>query len=105
MSKIFLIPPEVLQNLSDAPPIIKAAELANVFEAEIDHPLGLLKVNLRGILIVIRVKLQISHRINILHTTDKKFSRQFPIVSHCRKIIYNLWLECSPVLQMNIYLV
>ena len=44
MSKIFLIPPEVLQNLSDPPQkkilIIKAAELASVFEAEIDHPLG-----------------------------------------------------------------
>ena len=43
MSKIFLIPPEVMQNLSDPPPpphlIIKAAELVSVFEAEIDHPL------------------------------------------------------------------
>ena len=59
MSKIFLIPPEVLQNLSDPPFIIKAAEFASVFEAEIDHPLGLLKMkagNLRGILIVVRVK-------------------------------------------------
>ena len=59
--------PEVLQNLHDPPPppppppIIKAAELAPVFEAEIDHPLGLLKVksgNLREILIVVRVKLE-----------------------------------------------
>ena len=36
--------------------IIKVAELVSVFEAEIDHPLGLLKVkagNLRGILIVV----------------------------------------------------
>ena len=35
--------------------------LASVFEAEINHPLGLLKVkagNLKGILIVVRVKLQ-----------------------------------------------
>ena len=80
MSKIFLIPPEVLQNLGDPPHlIIKAAELASVFEAEIDHPSGLLKLkaeNLRGILIVVRVKLQKSHHINILYTTDKKFSRQ-----------------------------
>ena len=59
MSKIFLIPPEVLQNLSDSHPphlIIKAAELVSVFEPEIDHPLGLLKVkagNLRRILIVV----------------------------------------------------
>ena len=56
MSKIFLIPPEVLQNLSDPHLIIKAAEFVSVFEAEIDHPLGLLKVkagNLRGILIVV----------------------------------------------------
>ena len=63
MSKIFLIPPDVLQNSSDPPPhkkkhhlIIKAAKLVSVFEAEIDHPLGLLKVkagNLRGILIVV----------------------------------------------------
>ena len=72
--------PEVLQNLSDPPYlIIKAVELVSVFEAETDHPLGLLKVkagNLRGILIVVRVKLQKSHHINILYTTDKKFSRQ-----------------------------
>ena len=62
MSKIFLIPPDVLQNSSDSPPkkkhhlIIKAAKLVSVFEAETDHPLGLLKVkagNLRGILIVV----------------------------------------------------
>ena len=64
MSKIFLIPPEVLQNLSDPPHtppppprlIIKAAELVSVFEAETDNPLGLLKVkagNLREILIVV----------------------------------------------------
>ena len=57
MSEIFLIPPEVLQNLSDPPNlIIKVADLVSVFEAEIDHPLGLLKVkggNLRGTLIVV----------------------------------------------------
>ena len=87
MSEIFLIPPKVLQNLSDPPPppnlIIKVAELVSVFEAEIDDPLGLLKVkaaNLRGILIVVRVKLQNSHHINILYTTDKKFSRQLPFI-------------------------
>ena len=85
MSKIFLIPPDVLQNSSDSPPphqlIIKAAKLVSVFEAEIDHLLGLLKVkagHLRGILIVVRVKLQNSHHINILYTTDKKFRRQLP---------------------------
>ena len=48
MSKIFLIPPDVLQNSSDPPPpnhlIIKEAKLVSVFEADIDHPLGLLKV-------------------------------------------------------------
>ena len=62
---------------------IKAAELVSVFEAEIDHPLGLLKVkagNLKGILIV-RVKLQNSHHMNIRYTTDKKFSRQLPLIS------------------------
>ena len=58
MSKIFLIPPDVFQNSSDPPHhlIIKVAKLVSVFEAEIDHPLGLLKVkawNLRGILIVV----------------------------------------------------
>ena len=56
MSKIFLISSEVLQNLSDPPLIIKAVKLVSVFEAEIDHPLGLLKVkagNLRGILLVV----------------------------------------------------
>ena len=58
MSKIFLIPPDAFQNSSDpppSPPLIKVAKLVSVFEAEIDHPLGLLKVkagNLRGILIV-----------------------------------------------------
>ena len=80
MSEIFLIPPEVLQNLSDPPNlIIKVAELVSVFEAEIDHPLGLLKVkagNLRGTLTVVRIKLQNSHHINIFYTIDKKFSRQ-----------------------------
>ena len=63
--------------------MIKVAELASVFEAEIDHPLGLLKVkagNLRGILIVVRVKLQKFHNINIISTTDKKFSRQLPLI-------------------------
>ena len=35
---------------------------------------------LREILIVIRVKLQKSHHINILYTTDKKFSRQLPFI-------------------------
>ena len=80
-SEIFLIPPEVLQNLSDPPPnlIIKVAELVSVFKAEIDHPLGLLKMkaeNLRGTLIVVRIKLQNSHHINIFYMTDKKFSRQ-----------------------------
>ena len=57
MSNFFLIPLEVLQNLSDPPHlIIKVAELVSVFEDQIDHPLGLLKVNagnLRGILIVV----------------------------------------------------
>ena len=80
MSEIFLIPPEVLQNLSDPPNlIIKVAELVSVFEAEIDHPLGLLKVkagNLRGTLTVVRIKLQNSHHINTFYTIDKKFSRQ-----------------------------
>ena len=68
MSKIFLIPPDVLQNSSDppqkkkkTPPHNKSGQisLVSVCEAEIDHPLGLLKVkaagNLRGILIVVRV--------------------------------------------------
>ena len=58
--------------------LIKAAKLVSVFEAEIDHPFGLLKVsagNLRGILIVVRIKLQNSHHINILYMTDKKFRR------------------------------
>ena len=80
MSEIFLIPPEVLQNFSDPPNlIIKVAELVSVFEAEIDHPLGLLKVkagNLRGTLIVVRIKLQNSHHINIFYMTDKKFDWQ-----------------------------
>ena len=82
MSEIFLIPPDVLQNLSDPPPhnlTMKVAELVSVFEAEIDHPLGLLKVkagNLRGTLIVVQIKLQNLHHINIFYTTDKKFSRQ-----------------------------
>ena len=56
-----MIPPEVLQNLSDPPLIINEAEIASVFETEINPPLGLLKVkagNLRGILIAVRVKLE-----------------------------------------------
>ena len=50
-------------------------------------------------------KRQKSHRINNLYATNKKYSRRLPIVPHCRKVIYNLCLECSPVLQMNVYLV
>ena len=86
MSEILLIPPEVLRNSSDPPPpnlIIKMAELVSVFEAEIDHPLGLSKVkagNLRGTLIAVQIKLQNSHHINIFDTTDKKFSRQLPFI-------------------------
>ena len=90
MSKIFLIPPDVLQNSSDpppkkTPPHNKSGQisLVSVFEAEIDHPLGLLKVkagNLRGILIVVRVKLENLHHINILYMTDKKFRRQLPFI-------------------------
>ena len=97
MSKIFLIPPEVLQNSSDPPPlhlIIKAAELVSAFEAEIDHPLGLLKVkagNLRGILIAVRVKLQNWHHINILYTTDKKFRKTTSLHTF---IFHLLWETC-----------
>ena len=84
MSKIFLIPSRYCK-ISVIPPslIIKAAELVSVFEGEIDHPLVLLKVkaeNLKGILIVVRVKLQKSHHINILYMTDKKCSRQLPFI-------------------------
>ena len=51
---------------------MKTAELASVFEAVINHPLGLLKLkagNLKGILMVVQIKLekktrQKSHRIN-----------------------------------------
>ena len=60
------------------------AELVSVFEAEIDHPLGFLKVktgNLRGILIVVRIKLQNLHHINIFYMNDKKFSRQLLFIS------------------------
>ena len=83
MSKIFLIPLRYCRIQVIPHLIIKAAELVAVFEAEIDHPLGLLKVkagNLRGILIVVRVKLQNSHHINILYTTAKKFRRQLPFI-------------------------
>ena len=68
------------------------AKLVSVFEAEIDHPLGLLKVkagNLRGILIVVRIKLENLHHINIPYTTDKKFRRQLPFIpSHFSCYIY-----------------
>ena len=87
MSKIFLIPLMYCRIQVISPShhhlIIKAAKLFSVFEAEIDHPLGLLKVkagNLRGILIVVRVKLQNPHHINIIYTTNKKFGRQLPFI-------------------------
>ena len=90
MSKIFLIPLTYCRIQVIPPPkknnhhlIIIAAKLVSVFEAEIDHPLVLLKVkagNLRGILIVVRVKLENLHHINILYTTDKKFRRQLPFI-------------------------
>ena len=78
--KNFCDSPEVLQNLSKF--ITKTAGLASVFfDAEIAHPLGLLKVkagNLKGILMVVRV-----YRINNLYAANKKFSRLVPIVPHC----------------------
>ena len=66
MNKIFLIP-MIYCRIQVIPPqhhhhlIIKADKLVSVLEADIDHPFGLLKVkagNLKGILIVVRVKLQ-----------------------------------------------
>ena len=85
MSKIFLILLMYcrIQMIPQNQHIIKAAKLVSVFEAEIDHPLGLLKVkagNLSGILIVVRVNLENLHHINILYTTDKKFRRQLPFI-------------------------
>ena len=89
MSKIFLIPLTYCRIQVIPPPkkkhhlIIKVAKLVFVFEDEIDHPLGLLKVkagNLRGILIGVRVKLENLHHLNILYTTDKKFRRQLPFI-------------------------
>ena len=77
----FSDPPWGIAEFKWSPPnlIIKVAKLVSVFEAETDHPLGLLKVkagNLRGTLIVVRIKLQNSHHINIFYMTDEKFSRQ-----------------------------
>ena len=82
----FSDPPWSIAEFKWSPPptlIIKVAELVSVFEAEINHPLGLLKVkagNLRGTLIVVWIKLQNSHHINIFYTTDKKFSRQLFLI-------------------------
>ena len=91
MCKIFVIPWGIAKfKWSPSPFIIKTSELASVFEAEIDYPLGWLQVkagNLRGILMVVCVKLekkrQKSNRINNLYATDKKFSWRLPIVPHC----------------------
>ena len=61
------------------------AELVSVFEAEIDHPLGLLKVkagNLRGTLIVVRVKLQNSHHINIFYMMIRNLAENFSSYLH-----------------------
>ena len=89
VARVNKLPPDVLQNSSDPPTphhhhhlIIKAAKLVSVFEPDIEHPLAFLKAkagNLRGILIVVRVKLQNSHHINTLYMTDKKFRRQLPL--------------------------
>ena len=81
----FSDPREVLQNLSDPPHlIIKAAELASIFEVEIDHSLGFLKVkagNLRGILIVVPVKLQNSKSISFAQLT-RNLADNFPSYCH-----------------------
>ena len=64
---------------------MKVAELVSVFEDEIDHPLGLLKVkagNLRGILIVVRVKLRKSHHINIFTRLTRNLADNFPSYPH-----------------------
>ena len=94
MSEIFLIPPELLQNSSDPPPPPhnKVAELVSVFEAEIDHPLGLLKVkagNLRGTLIVVQIKLQNSHHINIFTRLIRNLADNFPSYFHISFAIGN----------------
>ena len=63
------------------PPIIKAVKLVSVFEAEIDHPLGLLKVkagNLRGILLVFLVKLQNTHHINTFTQLTRNLADNVP---------------------------
>ena len=66
---------------SPPPFITKAAKLASVLEADIDHHLGLLKVkagNLRGILIAVWVNLKKNDRNptvgNFLYTTDRTFN-------------------------------
>ena len=65
--------------------IIKVAELVSVFEAKIDHPLGFLKVkagNLRGTLIVVRIKLQNSHHINIFYQLIRNLADNFSSYLH-----------------------
>ena len=66
--------------------IIKVAKLASVFKAVVDHPLGLLKVkagNLRGILIVVRVKLQkIPPYQYPLHDRQEILADNFPSYLH-----------------------
>ena len=60
--------------MTPPPFIIKMAELVAVFEAEIGHPLGLLKVkagNLRRVLMVVRVKLAKQGQKNL--TVSTKF--------------------------------
>ena len=68
-----MIPPEVLQNLSDLPLHNKSGRISF---CEIDF-LGLLKVkagNLRGILIVVRVKLE-KKKHDKNHTVSISFMR------------------------------
>ena len=85
--------------------IIKAAKLVSVFEADIDHPLGLLKVkagNLKGILIVVRVNLQNSHHIISFTWLTRNLEDNFPyhgnrgIFPYLSCLIWyrgNSWLE------------
>ena len=88
MSKIFLTP-LMYCRIQVIPPhhhlIIKAAKLVSVLKAEIDHPLGLLKMNagnLREILIVVRV----NYKIRIISISFTRLTRDlednFPSYLH-----------------------
>ena len=78
--------------IENSTPIPSGVKLWREFISKRHCKIELIKRNFNSCSSKTLKKRQKSHRINNLYATNKKFSRQLPIVPHCWKIIYNLCL-------------